>query len=397
MIVWQPYRTRNLCLTLMTMVMLGMTGITFAQSVVNNTNVYIPEDLTVHIDGYVDNTGFIQNLGVVYFTGDWRNVSVYQGDGTLVISGNGPQTIGNNKQAVHTLVVDGTGDKVIHDLFPITGQLQMLSGIVFVSEDDTLLLQSTATVTGGSPQSYVSGALYSEGVGYKYFPIGKNGLFNPVELTDVTGINPNFSLEAHPLGFVVNAPEGITPYRDVYWKRTDVSGTYTSSPVVLGYDIADNRTDTHQIEILESDELTGTFTALGKVSVEYGNALDKVVSEDGELTRKVFLAGESIPIGGVEGVFYISTSLSPHAANESNRTIRIFGNELEADGFQFVVYNRWGLIVYETGSLQDMLAKGWDGKKGWEALPAGAYPYVLKAKMKNGQKLEKKGVISVVN
>ena len=120
--VLTPYRRRNLRITLMTVLILGINGITFAQSVVNNANVYIPEDLTVHIDGYVDNTGFIQNLGVIYFTGDWRNVSVYQGNGTLVISGDGPQALINNKQAVHKLVVDGTGDKVIHDLFPVTGQ-----------------------------------------------------------------------------------------------------------------------------------------------------------------------------------------------------------------------------------------------------------------------------------
>jgi hypothetical protein len=374
-----------------------MALVASGQTVVNDANVYVPTDLQVYVDGNLTNAGFFQNLGTIHFTGDWKNTNVYQGAGTLVIMGDRAQTVNNNGNAVYKIVVDGSGNKIIEEKLPVTNTLQLVSGIIFVTENDTLLLSNTATVTGGSSQSYVDGALFSEGVGFRYFPIGKNGKFHPIELVNITGISPVISLEVFENLSPINLPDGITPYRDIWWRREDVSGTFTSSPVVIGYDIPGNRNDTHQIDILESDDESETFATLGTTSVETGNPLDKIISEERPLTKKIFLIGESIPIGGVEGAFYLSNTLSPQATTEANRTIKVFGNQLELDGFQFVVYNRWGLVVFESSSLQEMLVKGWDGKKSGDFLPAGAYPYMLKGRLKTGEKLEKKGIISIVN
>jgi hypothetical protein len=385
--------------TLVAMLILRTMLAVDAQTVVNGTTVYIPDGLEVHVDGDVGNTGFLQNLGIFYLTGDWRNINVYQGAGTIVLQGDRAQNIFNNKNAVNRLVIDGTGRKSVEDKLPVTTQFDLLSGIVVTEQDDTLFLASSATVTGGSSLSFVDGPLFSEGVGYKYFPIGKNGNYHPVEMTDITGINPVFSLEVFQNLPAISAPADVTLYQDAYWKRADVSGVFTASPVVLGYDVRDNRTDTHLIHILQANNLDDTFTSLGKVTVEFSGALDKVISEELDLTGKIFVLGESVPIGGVEGAFYLSNSLSPDAANDNNRAVRIFGNQLEAEDFRFLVYNRWGLVVFESESLQDMIVKGWDGrnKTGGDLLPSGAYPYVLKARMKSGKKLEKKGIVTIVN
>jgi hypothetical protein len=393
----RSYRYYALGVVISVITVMGVVDRSFAQTVVNGTTVYIPDGLEVHIDGDVSNAGFLQNLGIVYLTGDWKNTSVYQGAGTIVMQGDREQNIANNKNAVYKLVIDGTGNKSIEDKLPVTHQLELRSGIVVVQKEDTLLLSSMATVTGGSPFSYVDGALFSEGVGYKFFPIGKNGNYHPVELADITGISPVISLEVFENLPSINAPSGITLYRDIFWRREDVSGMFEESPVVIGYTIPDNRTNTHQIDILQADDFSETFTTIGKTSVEFDPTLDKVMSEERSLSGKIFVLGESIPVGGVEGSFYLSNSLSPRATTEENRTIKVFGNQLEPDGFQFVVYNRWGLQVFLSESLQDMILKGWDGRSSGDFLPAGAYPYILKARMKNGEKLERKGVISIVN
>ena len=79
--------------------------------------------------------------------------------------------------------------------------------------------------------------------------------------------------------------------------------------------------------------------------------------------------------------------------------MRIFGNQLSEESFHFMVYNRWGLMIYEDRSLSSMMTRGWDGRRHGtgEQLPAGVYPYVLKAKTKTGEWFEAKGVISIVN
>jgi hypothetical protein len=150
------------------------------------------------------------------------------------------------------------------------------------------------------------------------------------------------------------------------------------------------------IDILESDAIDNVFSIIGNTRVEYNDPLSSVISDNGA-RGNVFVLGESIPPDGIPGEFYLSTSLSPSASNADNRFARVFGNKLVENEFQFRVFNRWGLMVYETTSLPDMLSVGWDGRHKGDYLPSGAYPYILKAVTKDGEVIEKKGVISIVN
>lgn len=381
--------------------LIAYVGLSFgagAQGLINQTTLYIPDNLSVHIDGDLGNGGFLQNQGTLYLTGNWRNANVYQGLGKVVMEGNGPQTIFNNKNDLYHFTINSTGPVFIEDKLPVTSQLDLLSGLVTVGDDDTLLLATNATVNGASLQSYVDGAFTVTGSGYKFFPVGKNGLYHPVELLDITGINPITELELLENLPEINAPSAIKLYRTVYWNRKTIRGTYAGSPVSIAYQIPDGHTNRHTIEIVQGADLNQQFSPLSGVSVVYGDEFDKVISDDG-LSGNFFVIGESIPIGGIPGEFYLSTSLSPRASNPDNHFIKIFGNELAEDDFQFVVYNRWGLVVYESHSLQDMISKGWDGraKNSGDILPSGAYPFMLKAVTKSGELLEKKGVLSILN
>jgi hypothetical protein len=372
-------------------------GNAYAQQVINNTNLFVGEDVEIHIDGDVTNSGFMQNQGSLFVTGNWRNTNVYQGLGIITLNGLQNQDLWNNKNAVHHLVINGEGRKNVINTLPITSRFDLLSGIVYVSDDDTLLLANGITVGGGSPISYVDGALTHTGTGFKYFPIGKNGGFYPVELTNITGINPITELEAQENLPSIDAPPAITLYNSIYWQRKTIRGTFTSSPLVLGTQIEDDRTNRYVIEILQGEDLGSPFTTVGATSVSFGDDIDKV-STDAASTGKIFVIGETIPVDGIPGEFYLSTSLSPHASNADNRVIKVFGNKLVEDSFQFLVYNRWGLVVFETSSLEQMLQTGWDGRhKSGDILPAGAYPFVMRGVTKTGETIEKKGIISIVN
>jgi hypothetical protein len=367
------------------------------QGVTNTSNIYIEDGLELHIDGDLSSAGFIQNQGNLFVSGNWRNTNVYQGLGIITLNGIQVQDFWNNKNAVHHLVIHGEGRKNIINTLPITNRFDLFSGIVHVSDDDTLLLANGITIGGGSPISYVDGALTHTGTGFKYFPIGKNGGFYPAELTNITGVNPVTELEVHENLPAINAPSSITLYNSIYWQRKTISGTFTGSPLVLGTQMEDDRTNRYVIEILQSDDLGSPFTTLGTTSVSYGDDIDKV-STDVAATGKIFVIGETIPVDGIPGEFYLSTSLSPQASNADNRAVKVFGNKFVEDSFQLLVYNRWGLVVFETSSLQQMLQTGWDGRhKSGDILPSGAYPFVMRGVTKTGETVEKKGVISIVN
>lgn len=382
--------------TLILLFVLASRAVT-AQDVTNSTNIYIPEGLEIHLGNFT-NSGFIQNQGNVFIMGNWRNTNVYQGIGTIILNGTGEQNFFNNTNAVNRLSINAIGPIRITDKLPVTNRFDLLSGIVFISDNDAIQMAPTAVVGGGSAISYVDGAFTHEGTGYKTFPIGKNGNYHPVDLQNITGINPVTEIEVQEDLPAVNAPPAVSLYSKIYWQRRTVSGTYIGSPVVLGSQIPDNQTNRYVIEILQADDLSSAFSALGNATVSFGDELDKV-STDNLLTGNIFVLGETIPPGGIPGQFYLSTSLSPRATSLDNRVVKVFGNQLAADNFQILVYNRWGLVIYENTSLEYMIQTGWDGRhKGTgDLLPAGAYPFVLKGQTTTGEQLQKKGIITVIN
>jgi len=375
---------------------IGLCKRTHGQGLINQTSLFIPPGLEVYLDGDFVNEGFIQNQGSFFVSGHWKNANVYQGLGKVSLNGDLPQNFFNNKNAVYHFEVNGTGPKNIQDKLPVTNRLDLLLGVINVTDKDTLLLAENATVGGGSLESHVDGAFTYEGTGFKFFPIGKNGNYYPLEMLNITGIKPVTEVEIFENLSALKLPSPITLYSKVYWQRKSVSGTFINSPIAVGYQIPDDYTNRHVIDILQSEAIDQDFSTLGNVRVVYDIVIDKVIS-DNVSTAKVFVLGESIPINGIPGEFYLSTSLSPRASNADNQLVKVFGNQLVEENFQFIVYNRWGLMVYESTSLREMLSTGWDGRHKGEYLPSGAYPFLLKAVTSTGEVIERKGVISIIN
>ncbi len=369
----------------------------YGQGLINQTNLYIPQDIDLHLDGDFQNDGFVQNQGNFSLTGNWRNNNVYQGLGRINLLGSREQNFFNNKNDVSTLVINGFGPKRIQDKLLITKILQLTLGIVTVADKDTLRIANGALITEASSQSYVEGAITHEGTGYKFYPVGKKGVYHPVEFLDQTGVNPVLEVEVFDEVPKLSLPASGSLFSTVYWQRKTIEGSFINSSVSLGHSIPDNYTDRHALEIFQADALTAPFTPLGKVSVEYGADLDKVTSGNGA-SGSFFVIGQQLTPGGLPGQFYLSTSISPSALDPDNRLVKIFGNQLEEENFQFIVYNRWGLKVYQSGSLADMISAGWNGSQqsSGEMLPSGAYPYFFRAKAKSGDTIEQKGIISII-
>jgi hypothetical protein len=364
----------------------------FAQNINTGTNIFISSGLEVYIGGSVMNTGFFQNNGRIKLAGNWINTSVYQGSGIVSLDGV-DQLLINNNQAINYLIINGGGVKTLQGLLTITGKIDFNDGIVNVGNSDTLLMTLGSSVTGGSDFSYVNGALTAEGSGYKFFPIGKNGAYHPVELVNVKGITPTIEMEV-----IENLPEIQTAFptrvkQAFYWTRKTISGSFNDSPVTLGYNLQ-SITNLARLVVLEGDQIDDVFTV--KNNITFNTSLHpNITSTDGTLTKNIFALGELLI--DPPGEFYLSTTLSPNAANPANRNIKVFGDNLSPVNFSFQVFNRWGLLIFETDSFEKMNTQGWDGTQGGNFISSGIYPYSLKYVDVSGIAAQRTGYITIIH
>lgn len=366
-------------------------GSAVAQGVHNESSIHIG-DVSIFVDGSVSNEGLLSNDGQLTFTNDWESAGPYRGSGILEAKGNGAQKIAHYNQEVSSFYIHGWGTKYINGQIQVSHVFRLTSGIVHVSTDDLLLLQADARIEGGSADSHVDGALTVKGTGYKFFPVGKNGTYAPIEFLDVRGQEPEFSVEVFD-----NAPtlviDNVIVQNSLYWQRTDLTGDFASSPVSVGFEEEDF-SDPARITMLAGASWDKPFMTI--TQLDHSTETRKVSSRLG-IAAPLIMLGQ-IADNWHEADFYLSTALSPNAYHSDNRNVRIFGDRLSGDQFSFAVFNRWGNIVFETKSLDRMSTNGWDGRTAdGNILISGTYPYRLTAFDKTGRKFEKNGVITIIH
>jgi CHU_C Type IX secretion signal domain len=362
-----------------------------SQGLYNDSNIYI-DGVSVFVDGEVRNDGKFQNEGTVSFTGDWESSGTYNGQGVLEANGNGPQKISHYGQSVGTLLIEGWGQKYIKGDLTVSNDLNLKHGIVEVSARDGLILELNAVVNGGSPDAYVDGPLTATGNGYKFFPLGKNGTYAPIEFLDVKGQGARYSVDVFE-DAPITSLENVVVRPAVYWLRKDVQGRFESSRVAIDYNrnSFENPANIILVSGTQWDKPFATIT-----EIQLSEETDKIFTMV-PVSAPIILLGE-LSEKWTEADFYLSTALSPHAYNAENQNVKIFGERLSSDLFRFDVFNRWGELIYETTSLEEMSTNGWDGRTlNGDALMSGTYPYRLTAVDKMGNKFEKKGVITIVH
>lgn len=94
-----------------------------------------------------------------------------------------------------------------------------------------------------------------------------------------------------------------------------------------------------------------------------------------------------------ENIVFVPNVFAPFSSNEKNRSLMVFSETLAPDDFTFVVYNRWGQIVYETSNLEEAAQQGWNGQlhNSGTTLKADVYTYLVKGKFKDGNTFERSG------
>lgn len=371
----------------------------FAQTISNKSQlITIAPNTLFTIEGSLTNEGIITNHGTIALTGDWTNQGDYDhGTGTVILHGENDQTIEHKDQLFHTLEINGGGNKSLTSNATITSNLSLINGTLSPGKNRILLMQNNARIEGGSAVSYVNGAIYHTGNGYKFFPIGKDGHYRPVELLDVTGVSP-------VMGFEVISGNPYQRYgtifksvsRTRYWKRSQMSGSFNGSHIKIGVGEDDGIDDPEQLLIAEADMEEEIYRNIGNSSFTSNE-------NGGELTSENLSRGEIFAIGTYSGftdnrTLYVPNVLSHSSINPENQAVKVYGEEIDEDGFLFRVYNRWGMMIYENSSYERASTVGWTGVnlKTGEMESNGVYKYVLTGKFKSGVAFNEVGGITIL-
>ncbi len=358
-------------------------------------SVGVSSNAILAIDGNATNNGSIQNNGSITVSGDWTNTGTFQPqNGIFILNGNKTQKVSHNNQSFYVLEINGSAEKIFTSDADVLSKLNLINGLVTTNVN--LIIRNSAVITGGSDNSHINGKLFNEGLGQKFFPIGKNGIYRPVTLNNIVGTNPVLGLE-------VKSPNNNTTFESVidkvletrYWEKTLLSGKFDSAQVTLSFGIDDNVNEIKNLVIAEAENQTGKYISLGAANVT-GD-----ISKGNIQTSKAFsksVLALAIKKDLSSKILYIPTALSPSALNDDDKVIKIYGGLLANDDFVFKVYNKWGNQAFESTSLDEMTTKGWNGTNYKTDLMEsdGVYIFILKGKTITGSDYEKSGRVMIL-
>jgi len=94
-------------------------------------------------------------------------------------------------------------------------------------------------------------------------------------------------------------------------------------------------------------------------------------------------------------VVFVPNVLSPNGTGPlDNKVLKVYGSGIES--IEFLIYDRWGTVVYEAKSVDEAMNEGWNGRFKGEPLNPATFVYTLKVIFKNGDEHSEMGNIALV-
>jgi len=359
--------------------------------------ISVQEEAVLSVKGDVLNEGNIINTGSISVSSHWQNQGVYNGTGTLIMNGEGPQELDNNNQPIDRLTIDGGGEKQLTENLTITKELSLINGLLTPSEGRMLSLTNTATISDASANAYINGAFQYAGTGYKFFPVGKNGNYRPLELIDVTGIDPVLQVEVIEAGAQPRSTDdslsSVSATR--YWEVNTMAGTYSGSLAKLSVGSDEGFEDLMGAVVAEAADVGEAFVSLGQ-SETSGDINEGTVTSESLATQKILALGLTA-LYSIEKSILVPSAFAPDAANPKDQRLIVFGNNITEQDFSFRIFDRWGKQVYKTESFTAASIEGWDGISMATGEPAqfGVYSYVIQVRFDDGEMKKESGTITL--
>lgn len=382
----------------------------------SNALVHVAEGANLEVGGDLNNRGAIQNIGTITLYKNWITNGNFNGElGSIQFIGISDQLAPTGVLTTSELIINSLGNVSFPGSdYTVTDRLELRFGNVVPSESTRFVLDQNARVLGGSVDSYFEGSLIIRGSGIKTFPVGFDGVYAPVTLLDVFGLNTeiqaSYSRE-NPVDPIPGDSLLGVSHRGL-WELELLNGGTDVTQIELQYseeDLSDfkifnnirHRVNAPAVAYAFSPE--GIYESLGIESLvnsdtlTYGTIVSKTPLSF-TLGQKVYLAMALAPRIPTDGLYYIPEAFSPQASDARNQTFRVFGEGIVEQGFDLQIYNRYGVNVFSTTSFKEANENGWNGenqKTGAEE-PTGIYYYTVKFRFRTGLPVQKSGVFYLI-
>jgi gliding motility-associated-like protein len=96
------------------------------------------------------------------------------------------------------------------------------------------------------------------------------------------------------------------------------------------------------------------------------------------------------PLKRLRNDIWFPNAFSPSG---SNKIFRPVYSGLAVETYEFTIFNRYGAVIYQTVEP----GGGWNGKINGITAVSGGYGYMLKIKLKNGDRIERRGSMLLIN
>jgi hypothetical protein len=284
-------------------------------------------DGTLNLGGYAIIGNPAINFGsgaFLYTNGSSISSYTFNSDaGTVVFNGTSSEIIPG--KTFYNLELDNSSGADVSTNSPVVNStLTLTNGILTTTSG----LISTASITGSfSTTRHVNGPLVITGTGSKTFPIGKNGIYKPVTVTNTSGATKFELFNADPSGTPVNPLQVISILR--YWEGS--GGSISGGAITLPYGGDDGGIVTESnLRVAKSSSAGGNYSSVGPAGGGSGGTItsDATLNSLGFFTLGSITTDNSLPV-----------SLTSFTANiDHSKIILSWQTESEIENQGFNIY-----------------------------------------------------------
>ncbi|SNT07496.1 C-terminal domain of CHU protein family protein [Ekhidna lutea] len=362
------------------------------------TSISLGAETDLHISGQAYLNGDIENNGEINFQHDVDFGTINQ-VGHISLSGSGNQSLfGNTVSFTSLLVNNEDGISLFLDSAHVGASLDLVNGIVFTN---STVLKSTGSISNESQNSFIEGSLLvrKTNTGDQLFPMGKDGIFNPLTLSSLPGnsevkvtmINPDLS-------FPIVGDSLIGVYGNLAWSIEYMGERASSIPTLAfnGINLAELITDS----TIRAPEYKPVIACLPPVMNSYHLLKTSMLNKSDDRTFGKIIAAQNLLLetgnkyilaiglqpAASELQFYVPNIFSPNAQNHTNKKLRPFLQGTTINSLEMTIWDQFNNVIFqEFYSNPDMNLIGWDGylPNGKEA-PQGAYFYSIELNSADG-------------
>ena len=360
------------------LVLCSAAQVLHAQSFYNQGSTVSVLDGTIFsVKDSLVNTGTFVNNGSLLIGGTWLNTGTYDpGAGEITFNSTSatlPQIINHSNQSFSKLTISGGGRKLILADITIEDEIILADGVIEAENGARVIINETASISGGSDLSHINAPVYHHGQGEKLYPLGNGSLYLPVSLLDIADPASFIGVETISLqgNSLPKAPslDAISVYR--YW-HIDVLQGSLNSRVSLPVKSESFNGSLENIVVAESPSVSENFETIGRSSAN-GTINDGVIVSGGNVTWPFVTLASSTDDGSL--LVYNAVSPNNDGLNDYLRILNI-GNYPKN---KFTVFNRWGDKIFEIDDYDNIenVFKGKSNINGEKDLVNGTYFYVL--------------------